>query len=73
MHLDGSARDEEPFVVYAINGCWPQVLVGLDVEGAGVDAIRRMRDGDIGAGSQLVLSAHEQVVGIATYSEIPPG
>lgn len=55
MLLDGSARDEEPLVVYTVNGCWSQVLVGLNVERAGVDAIRRMRDGDIGAGGRLVL------------------
>ena len=45
--LDGSAGNEEPFVIYAVNGCRPQVLMRLDVQRTGIHAVVRMGNGDI--------------------------
>ena len=54
LHLDGSAGDEEPFVVYAVNWCGSQIFIGLDADGARLNTISGMGDGHIGPIQQSV-------------------
>lgn len=46
--LDGSAGDEEPLVVYAIDWCRAQVVVRLDPDGARLNTIGGARDSHVG-------------------------
>lgn len=45
--LDGSARNEEPFIINPVNRLGSQVLVPGYFEGAGVYTVRGVRDGPI--------------------------
>ena len=48
--LDGGAGNEEPLVVDTVNWRRLEILVSLDLAGAGFFTVRGVGDGDIGAG-----------------------
>ena len=48
MSLDGSARNEEPLVIYPVNRLGSQVLMPGDFEGARIHTVWGVRDGPIG-------------------------
>ena len=72
--LNGSARDEEPLVINAVNGLGSQVLVSGYFKGARINTVWRVRDSAIGPTATLAslyIRGTQKV--IAAYSEIPPG
>ena len=72
--LNGSARDEEPLVINAVNGLGSQVLVSGYFKGARINAVWGVRDSAIGPTAMLTsLNLRDTRNVIAAYSEIPPG
>ena len=72
--LNGSARDEEPLVINAVNGLGSQVLVSGYFKGARINTVWRVRDSAIGPTAMLAsLYIRGTQKFIAAYSEIPPG
>ena len=74
-NLNGSARDEEPLVINAVNGLGSQVLMSGYFKGARINAVRGVRDSAIGPTAvlaSLYIICDTRTV-IAAYSEIPPG
>ena len=72
--LDGSARNEEPFVINPVNGLGIQVLMPGNFEGASIHTVWGVRDGPIGpieiSTSRYVCDKRKYN---AAYSEMPPG
>ena len=71
LNLDGSARDEKPLVVDTVNWSRLELLVSLDLAGAGFFTVFGMGDADVGAERRLAKSLIDALER-GTYSEIPP-
>ncbi len=72
--LDGSARNEEPLVIYPVNGPGSQILMPGDFEGASIHTVWGVWDGPIGPIATLAsLYVRKAWEFKAAYSEMPPG
>ena len=66
LSLDGGAGDEEPLVVDTVDWCRLELLVPLDLAGAGFFTVLGVRNSDVGAGLGLAHIVRHALAGRCT-------